>query len=338
MLDQYAPVMLRGSANPADTSQVTVGAGVTLTGWAGLFFNNTAGSNNGMIADIHGTLQTNFPTTGTGLYVNGSITEATTTVIPAINVHAGATISGGPIGMYLAGSTNTTITSATVTGTSVGVEVRAGYVTLNDATLTGGSGTPAANPAGSGSSSTNSALAIVQHTTAQPLEVTVNGGTFTGGAAVQVANPETTNPAMTGVDVSITSGTFNGPVVSSNAQTGNDPLAGFVSGGVFSDGIDPDLVSDDVAILVSAGGVESRVLSPAAARSGAAASAQFDGRTVYFASAVDAREAADEGTEITLITLAATGIELDALVLGGVLLAAGGAVFMLRRRVATTRA
>lgn len=296
-LDQYAPVMLWGNTEVTKTSEVTVGADVTLEGWAGLFLNNQTGSNNGMVANVYGTLQTNFPSTGTGLYVNGSIT--TPAVVPVINA-AGANISGGPAGMYLAGSTQTTISNSTVTGTSLGIEVRAGSLTLNDSVVTGGTGDATSTGNGDGTTSTNTALAIAQHTTLQPLAVTVNGGSYTASAAVQLSNPQSGNAAMSGVQLDIQSGTFAGQMLSTNQQNTELPLGSFIRGGSFSAGLSSFLVHPDSVILVGSGPTPVTVTNADTARSQARASAEIDGRTWYF-STPEGAIAAAAGSESSIV-------------------------------------
>ena len=86
-----------------------------------------------------------------------------------------------------------TIHGGTITG-NTGIEMRAGSLTVNGGTITGGSGEPTADPNGNGTTSTNTGIAIVQHTTKKPIQVNINGGTISGGAAVYESNPQK-NPA-----------------------------------------------------------------------------------------------------------------------------------------------
>ena len=63
-------------------------------------------------------------------------------------------------------------------------------MTIKDgATLISQATPPAVDANGNGTTTTGSALAVVPHTTNNPVSVYVNGGTLTGAYAVTVANP-----------------------------------------------------------------------------------------------------------------------------------------------------
>ena len=110
-----------------------------------------------------------------------------------------------------------------------GLEIRAGKLTLTDCTVTGGSGEVVTNANGNGTTVTNAAVAISQHTTKKDIDVTITGGTYTATAAVYQTNVQGTGSEN--VKVSIQSGTFKGAV---SAETNNTVA---ISGGTFSSAV-----------------------------------------------------------------------------------------------------
>ena len=236
----FGPVMMYGTgAVQADYTVVNVGSDVTLEGWSGLFIDNNGGNqhlNHGIVANVYGTLisvQDSTGAAGHALYVNGQHTYVGETV-PKITLDGATLINeGGGNGMYLAGYAETEIRNSTITSSqdgSTGIEIRAGKLTISDSEVTGGSGEYEGAPNGNGSTSSNVALAVAQHTTKLPIEVTVEEGTvLTGGAAFVQSNPQKNEEeAISKVEAAIEGGTFTGQVYAEN-------ITGFISGGTFSE-------------------------------------------------------------------------------------------------------
>ena len=230
----YGAVLMKGGAEDVSNySVVTVGANVTLRGWAGLFIDKNGNNNYGIVANVYGTLESVKDTSGAGghaLYVNGTI-KATEGNVPKITLDGATlnTVAGN--GMYLAGYAETSIRNSTITSSSegsTGIEIRAGKLTITDSTVTGGSGEFEAIPNGNGSTTANVALAVVQHTTELPLEVTINSGEFTGGAALFQQNVQKNeDEAVATIKLDVRDGNFVGQVYSENVEN-------FISGGTFS--------------------------------------------------------------------------------------------------------
>ena len=231
----YGAVLMKGGAEDVSNySVVTVGENVTLCGWAGLFIDQNGNNNYGIVANVYGTLKSVKDTSGAGghaLYVNGTI-KATEGNVPKITLDGATLNTEAGNGIYLAGYTETSIRNSTITSSSegsTGIEIRAGKLTITDSTVTGGSGEYEGGPNGNGSTSSNVALAVVQHTTKLPLEVTVNGGTFSGGAAfIQADEQNNGDEAIAKIKIDIQAGKFEGQVYSENVEN-------FISGGTFSD-------------------------------------------------------------------------------------------------------
>lgn len=147
-------------------------------------------------------------------------------------------------GMYLAGDAVTTLSNCTITGVT-GVEIRAGKLTVNGGSLKA-TAAYSVNPNGNGSTTEGAAIAIAQHTTKKNIEVTLNGGTYTGEKAISESNPQVNDPAPQ-VAMSVTAGTFVGDVVTAD-------VTNFISGGTFSNSVNPTYLADGLKYEVCAGG------------------------------------------------------------------------------------
>ena len=246
----YAPVMMYGSGeNVADYSVVTIGPGVTLKGWAGLFIDchpEHKPQAYGIVANVHGTLESKRDISNAGghaLYINGTITSNDGNV-PRFILDGATLITEYGNGMYLAGYAETEIKDSTITSNSkgsTGIEIRAGRLKISgDTEITGGSGEFTVVPNGNGSTTGNVALAIVQHTTKLPLVVEVEDGTFTGGAALFEQNAQNNDAeAIAKISVEVTGGEYRGQVYSENMDS-------FIYSGNFSERVNSDYLADNL--------------------------------------------------------------------------------------------
>ena len=229
--NELAPIRVEGAKWDDGTVKLTIGENVTLSGTSGLMIDsakpNSHGNDNyGITVNIAGTVKSTAY--GYAVYVNGSITEQQ----PVINVKGTAKIEADGWGMYLAGNNKTTVESgAAISGTVTGIEIRAGELTLDGCTVTGGNGTTTATGNGNGATVANAAVAISQHTTKLPVSVTIKGGTFNSTTALYQANTLTDKTDFDDIALSVTGGTFTGDVKSDNKTgfiskpaDGNGPL------------------------------------------------------------------------------------------------------------------
>ncbi|HJA24525.1 MAG TPA: hypothetical protein H9795_00490 [Candidatus Fournierella merdigallinarum] len=141
--------------------------------------------------------------------------------------------------------------SAVITGSSTAIEMRAGTLNVSGTpAITGGSGTPTFAANGNGTSTSNAAVAIAQHTTRRPITVNISGGTLTGGAALYEANPQANPNVAEDLKVSVTGGVFNGQIIAGD-------LTGFISGGSFKggNGVPGDYLADGFVATAGANGV-----------------------------------------------------------------------------------
>lgn len=160
-----------------------------------------------------------------GITMNGNIGAETSNKL----VLDGATIQADGHAIYQAGGADTsfTLNNSSITGDSTGIEVRAGNLSVNNCTITGGNNfSVSAN--GNGTTTDGAGIAIAQHTTKQPINVAVNGGTISGKYALYESNPQNNDEdAISQVKLSIAGGTFAGDVYSQD-------IDGFITGGTFS--------------------------------------------------------------------------------------------------------
>ena len=173
------------------------------------------------------------------IYINGAVSSENSKLTvknATITALSGDSNQDNGVAVYLAGYSTSTFTKTTITAPVTGLEIRAGKLTLTNCTVTGGSGEVVTNANGNGTTVTNAAVAISQHTTKKNIDVTITGGTYTATAAVYQTNVQGTGSE--GVKASIKSGTFNGAV---SAETDNTVA---VSGGTFSSAVPENCCAD----------------------------------------------------------------------------------------------
>lgn len=147
------------------------------------------------------------------VYINGAVNTENSTlkikdaVITAIGSSGGQDMG---CGMYLAGYATSTIENTKITAPVTGIEIRAGKLDLTNCTVTGGNGKVAEVANGNGTTVTNAAVAVSQHTTKKNIDVTIKGGEYTATAALYQTNVQGTGSQ--GVKATVLSGMFTGEV------------------------------------------------------------------------------------------------------------------------------
>lgn len=256
--DGYAPIIARGSAtDTANYTVITIDKGVTLKGdYTGIFVAKDAGdgyNNYGLVINMFGTIDMGAVADGyrySGMYVNGSNTVSDGNVM-TINLD-GATIKNcAGAGIYAAGYAKWNITNSSITGGDTGIEIRAGELTVNGATVVGNGVPTKVTPNGNGSTTVGAGIAVAQHTTKLPIKVTINSGDISGYSALYQSNPEKNDAeSVKKVSVAVTGGTFkaiNDGTVSVYSE--NNCVA--VTGGTFSS--NPSAFVADKSLEVSKG-------------------------------------------------------------------------------------
>lgn len=162
-------------------------------------------NNYGATVDIYGTLEKN-------LWVIGNIkTDLTTAENPCVvNIHDGAVIKGeGGTGVAVQGAAKVTVGKAAITG-STGIEVRAGELTVDGATVVGTAKPTTITPNGNGTTTDGAGIAVAQHTTKLPIKVTINSGDISGYSALYQSNPQKNDAEFVEkVSVAVNGGTFS---------------------------------------------------------------------------------------------------------------------------------
>lgn len=218
-----------------DGTYVATGATATLTnskvtaGTAGVFLGGLNPANNGDTNGKQVTLKaTDSEISGDtyGIVTNGTYTNAeidlTDTNVTATNGTA----------IFAAAQNSTTAVSGGEISGLTGIEVRAGSLTITDATITA-TGEYKVEANRSGTTVTGAAVAVSPHVTYQDVAVTINGGTFaatgTNGKSFAQVNTVKDDEGYQEVeiDLAIKDGTFQNDVTAEDATN-------FIEKGTFS--------------------------------------------------------------------------------------------------------
>ena len=240
-----------------DGAEFTMGGGdITASTWVVSAYNDTVFTMNG------GTITTTGPNS-VGVAGNGTADPARGDygANAKLNLNGG-TITSNDLGVYAPqiGGVTTLGKDLTINATKCGVEIRAGALTVDGATIAVDENTePVFNPNGNGSTAEGVAIAVAQHTTKQPINVTVNSGTFTAPIAFGESNPQRNNEEAVGqITLAVHGGTFNAtngdPVVAS------EDVEKFIDGGTFNKNIEAGYVADGYRANSVAGGAAYIVL------------------------------------------------------------------------------
>lgn len=229
-----------GTAGTGKDITVTIESGTMKGRDCGIF---VAGINSKLVVNggyIEGT--NGFGVSGNGSMKNGEPEYGPTTI--TIN---GGKIIGGGTGIYHPQVGQLMINNGEITG-KTGVEIRAGGLIVSGGTITATGDSISTNPNGNGTTTVGAAIAVVQHTTKQPINVKINGGSFNGVSALYEANPQG-NPAAATKEVFIVvnGGTFNGAV---NKAKDNSTLG--VMGGTFNSDV-TDYVGENTLVVENNG-------------------------------------------------------------------------------------
>lgn len=270
------------SDTDAPYNHLTVNGDATIEAfYAVVLYQNAPGANNfGSTVDIYGTLLGN-------LWVMGNIeTDLTTANNPCVaNVYDNATINAGDgnTGIALQGAAKVTVGKANISG-GTGIEVRAGELTVNGATITGTTSPTATAPNGSGTTTDGAGIAVAQHTTKLPTSVIINSGNISGHTALYQSNPQNNEAAdVNKVSVTIKDGSFAAINGGTNAAYSENKVV-TVNGGAFSS----DVTVDSANLIVNA---------PAAKIETTGGS----GATYYVVGAANIASAANNGSNVTII-------------------------------------
>ena len=206
---------------------------------------------------------------------NGTITTGDSETYAAISIWRGSklTVNGGVIaGKYYgiagngstgAGNTTITINEGTIKGLftedclaiyhpqlgdiiinggliegGTGIELRSGNLKVNGGTIRALAVPIETTPNGNGTTTSGAGLAIVQHTTKNPINVTIKNGTIEGFTAFYQNNTQKNDDeAVAKITLDVQGGTFNAINNGKNAIYSENKTE-FVSGGTFNKNVD----------------------------------------------------------------------------------------------------
>ena len=228
-------VWVNASTTDAEYNHLTVAADATIGkgDYAVVLYQVAADEKNfGSTIDVYGKLN------GI-LWVMGNIkTDLKTAQNPCvINVHDGAEIEDKTdatnVGIALNGAAILNVDKAMIAG-STGIEVRAGQMTLNGATVTGKAAPMVVKPNENGVTTDGAGIAVAQHTTKLPIEVTINSGAISGYTAFYESNPQNNaTEDLAKINIAVKGGEFKTINGGTNTVYSADKT-GFITGGTFT--------------------------------------------------------------------------------------------------------
>ena len=235
-------IYIKGSNNAEnkDYTVVNIGAGVELEAWSPIFVTPFESSGApyayGVVVNVDGAKLTGKTDSsgdrGSAIYVNGQIKDQNNAPKLVLN-NVTQTTEG--TGMYLAGYANTTITGGSITGGNTGIEIRAGELTVNGATVVGNGVPTGVTPNGNGSTTDGAGIAVAQHTTKLPIKVTINSGDISGYSALYQSNPQNNGAeSVEKVSVAVNGGTFKA-INGGTCGVYSENNCVTISGGAFTD-------------------------------------------------------------------------------------------------------
>ena len=256
----YKLVYLLGSkeSSAANYSTLTVDENVTVkcTDGYAVMISSNEGCAYGVVINIAGKLEAHYG----GLYVNGMI-KCLEGNVPVISTTASSIIKSEGVGIYAAGFAKWTLNGNIDATGGEAVSVKSGIFEIAGGKYKASG--EYADPAvanGNGTEETGAAISITSNDGyAKKIQVTISGGTFesvNGNALYEgiAKNGDVSAAAKSFATVSVTDGTFNGNEQKEAIAITTADNKAVVSGGTFSNRVDPTYLADGLKYEVCAGG------------------------------------------------------------------------------------
>lgn len=237
----YGAIVIQGSedSNKKDFSTISVGSGITLEGWSGIFINHYNKTGYGILVNMNGSINAVNDVdggSGTGIYVNGNIQHENNS--PIINLSDTAKITSTGNGIYAAGYATYNINGAYIEGKESGLGIKAGVFNILDGSIIG-SGEDKTPTSGNNNGIRPTGVAIQIESNpgyAGNIELYIKDGTFNSKNS-NVVYEYTTNNTTEVKNLNISGGSFtsNGGkdvFLLSNSLKSIHPK--FISGGSYS--------------------------------------------------------------------------------------------------------
>lgn len=165
-------------------------------------------------------------------------------------------------GVAVQGAAKVTVGKAAITG-STGIEVRAGELTVDGATVVGTAKPTTITPNGNGTTTDGAGIAVAQHTTKLPIKVTINSGDISGYSALYQSNPQKNDAEFVEkVSVAVNGGTFKA-INGGTCGVYSENNCVTISGGAFTDLANAVKYAADGAIITLAGDAKGDIVIPA---------------------------------------------------------------------------
>ncbi len=256
----YKLVYLLGSkeSSAANYSTLTVDENVTVkcTDGYAVMISSNEGCAYGVVINIAGKLEAHYG----GLYVNGMI-KCLEGNVPVISTTASSIIKSEGVGIYAAGFAKWTLNGNIDATGGEAVSVKSGIFEIAGGKYKASG--EYADPAvanGNGTEETGAAISITSNDGyAKKIQVTISGGTFesvNGNALYEgiAKNGDVSAAAKSFATVSVTDGTFNGNEQKEAIAITTADNKAVVSGGTFSNSVNPTYLADGLKYEVYAGG------------------------------------------------------------------------------------
>ena len=238
----YGAIMLMGSDDPNKTnySTISVGNGIKLEGWSGIFINHLNNTGYGILVNMNGKINAVDDINGgpgVGIYVNGNITNKENA--PIINLGDSVSISSSGNGIYAAGYAIYNINGAYISGYESGLGIKSGVFNISSGNIIG-SGVDKTPTAGNNNGINASGCAIQIESNAGykgDIEINIKNGTLKSKKSNVIYEYTVNNTDTKVKDINITGGSF---ISESNkdvfllSDSFKNKMQGFISGGNYS--------------------------------------------------------------------------------------------------------
>lgn len=238
----YGAITLKGSNDPnqKDYSTVSVGSGITLEGWSGIFIAHNNKTGYGIRVNIDGDINAVDDASGgpgAGIYVNGYVQNKDNS--PIININKTANITSTGNGIYAAGYAIYNINGAYIEGVESGLGIKSGSFNITNSTIIG-SGKDKTPTTGNNNGINPSGVAIQIESNSEyegNIELNINSGTIKSKNSNVIYEYTVNN-----VSTKVKNINLNGGIYSSDANKNVFSLSesfkythpSFISGGTYS--------------------------------------------------------------------------------------------------------
>lgn len=238
----YGAVMLIGSddSTKKDYSTVSVGSGITLEGWSGIFINHNNKTGYGILVNMNGKINAVDDINGgpgAGIYVNGQIQHQNNS--PIINLSNTTNIISSGNGIYAAGYATYNINGAYISGKESGLGIKSGVFNILDGTIigTGEDKTPTSGN-NNGINASGTAIQIESNPKySGDIELDIKNGTIKSVNSNVIYEYTTNNNSTEVKNINLSGGTYisnaNKSVFSLSDSLKNTHQK-FISGGTYS--------------------------------------------------------------------------------------------------------